>query len=662
MMFKGGVLNTMTKEQKISHYNFIADTYETLIIGSGAAGLAAAERLYDLGHRNIALVTEHIKAGTSRNTGSDKQTYYKLTLSGNDQDSVQAMTDTLMSGGCIDGDLALCEAALSSRCFLHLVELGVPFPCNRYGEYIGYKTDHDPRHRATSAGPYTSKMMTEALESSILQKEVPILNHLQVIRILQHNQQVCGVLCLDLSPGKTQEDYTFVLLSCSNIIYATGGPAGMYYDSVYPHGHHGSSGLAFEAGATGKNLTEWQYGLASLHPRWNVSGTYMQSLPRFISTDADGRNEKEFLSDFFQSPQELLLNTFLKGYQWPFDVRKVCNGSSIIDILVYMETAKGRKVYLDFTKNPCGGIDFSTLPAEAREYLSKGNACFGTPFQRLRQMNAPALEFYRAKGVDLEQEPLEIALCAQHNNGGIVIDHWWQTNLSGFFCIGEASASHGVYRPGGTALNAGQVGALRAAQYISANSSHVPLSTDKVFELLHKEIHDILSMTDQVCKTAGEDISSHIEIVQKRMSRIGAAFRNIDFIEKGLKETEKELELLPIICHAESVQQLSRFFILRDILISQKIYLYAMKDYIENYGYSRGSALYQNPKGILPSPSLPDTFRHLTEPDTVNRKIQEITCKDNKMIITWRSPRPVPADDDFFENVWKQYRKNKNIY
>ena len=50
------------------------------------------------------------------------------------------MAETLFAGRCVDGDIALCEAALSTQCFLKLVELGVPFPRNRYGEYIGYKT------------------------------------------------------------------------------------------------------------------------------------------------------------------------------------------------------------------------------------------------------------------------------------------------------------------------------------------------------------------------------------------------------------------------------------------------------------------------------------------------------------------------------------------
>ncbi|WP_369461572.1 hypothetical protein [Thermoclostridium stercorarium] len=115
-------------------------------------------------------MTEDISAGTSRNTGSDKQTYYKLSLEGSEPDSVREMAETLFEGQCVDGDIALVEAALSVQCFMKLVDMGVPFPVNRYGEFIGYKTDHDPRKRATSAGPLTSRLMTEALEREVREK------------------------------------------------------------------------------------------------------------------------------------------------------------------------------------------------------------------------------------------------------------------------------------------------------------------------------------------------------------------------------------------------------------------------------------------------------------------------------------------------------------
>jgi succinate dehydrogenase/fumarate reductase flavoprotein subunit len=78
-------------------------TYHTLIIGSGCAGYHAAERLHRLGVTDIAILTEGRTMGTSRNTGSDKQTYYKLSLCGDDGDSVREMAQTLFAGGAVNG-------------------------------------------------------------------------------------------------------------------------------------------------------------------------------------------------------------------------------------------------------------------------------------------------------------------------------------------------------------------------------------------------------------------------------------------------------------------------------------------------------------------------------------------------------------------------------
>lgn len=55
----------------------------------------------------------------------------------------------------------------------------------------------------------------------------------------------------------------------------------------------------------------------------------------------------------------------------------------------------------------------------------------------------------------------------QHMNGGIEVDIWGQTSLPGCFAVGEVAGTHGVTRPGGAALNAGQVFAVRLARYIA---------------------------------------------------------------------------------------------------------------------------------------------------------------------------------------------------
>ena len=629
----------------------------TAIVGSGAAGFNAADRLWQLGQHDIVLVTENRVGGTSRNTGSDKQTYYKLTLSGGDPDSVREMADTLFAGRCVDGDIALCEAALSTQCFLKLVELGVPFPRNRYGEYIGYKTDHDPRRRATSVGPYTSKQMTECLEAAVQAKGVPMLDKTQVIKVLSKNGTVCGLLCLNVT---AQDDADrFVLIRCKNVVYATGGPAGMYADSVYPFSQYGATGLALEAGVKGKNLTEWQYGLASVAPRWNVSGTYMQVLPRVFSTAADGSDEREFLMDFFTDAHDMLSKLFLKGYQWPFDVRKVADGSSIIDILVYLETCKGRKVYLDYRKNPVdGAFSYDALLPEAREYLTRAGACFGTPIERLAHMNQPAIDFYRDKGVDLYTQPLEIALCAQHNNGGIGIDCWWQTDVKGPFAVGEAAASHGIHRPGGTALNAWQVGSTRAAQYIAARCrGDVSAGFDAAASAA---LTEMAALAD-ACRADTGNVRALWQHAAEEMSRCGAAIRDPAQIRAYGKQVEAQLADFAQTVKAGSRTELAMLYRLRDMLLSQRAYLTAMTDYTAHGGKSRGSALYTDlTGGVKPFAQLPDTFTFALD-ETESPLIQELWFEDGTCRTAWRAPRPIPEDDDFFENVWRSYRETGNI-
>lgn len=626
----------------------------TVVAGSGAAGLGAALRLFWQGERDLAILTENVNGGTSRNTGSDKQTYYKISLAGEERDSVRSLAQNLFDGQCVDGDLALCEAALSARCFYQLVELGVPFPCSEYGEYIGYKTDHDKRKRATSAGPYTSRIMTECLERQVRENQIPILDKLQLIRLLVWKEKIRGVLCLER--GRT-DGFSYVIIWCENLILATGGPAGMYKDCVYPSSQLGSSGIALEAGIKGKNLTEWQFGMASLKPRWNVSGTYMQALPKFVSTDAWGKGEKEFLLDYFEEPAKMMSFVFLKGYQWPFDAEKIFGGSSVIDLLVYQETIlKGRRVFLDFRQNTgdCP-IDFGELSEEARNYLDNAGACFGTPIERLVHMNEPAVRFYQEHGVDLYQERLEIAICAQHNNGGLVVDDGWQTNIGRVFAIGEVSGSHGVARPGGTALNAGQVGALRAAEQIAGFGGRENGNENEEKEICMQQAMDRIRLLEDCHGTV--PASELWKRAEERMSRYGGMIRDEEGLKKALEQTKKELDSFPGLVERPKPGQAGLFYHLYDMLLAQRIYLFAMLDYIRQGGGSRGSCLYTCPNGKKPGDKMPELFRCRLDEGAHGGLIQEVQLKDGECKAAWRPVRPLPETDYCFETQWKSFRE-----
>ena len=620
------------------------ERFDAVIVGSGCAGYNCADWLYDLGYKNIALLTEGRLLGTSRNTGSDKQTYYKLSLAGDEGDSVMNMAKTLFSGGAMDGDVALAEAANSARCFLKLAGLGVRFPTNEYGEFVGYKTDHDPFCRATSIGPYTSKEMTEVLEASVEKKGIRILDKTQAISVLTENGRAIGLLALDTSGAGVPE---YVAISAPHVVLATGGPAAVYFDSVYPVSQTGNSSLALEAGAAFGNLSEWQYGLASTDFRWNVSGPYQQGLPRYISVDENGV-EREFLCDYFDDKREMLDRVFLKGYEWPFDVRKL-HGSSYIDLLVYRESVVlGRKVYMDFTREPSGiGENFEGIGEVARNYLSNSDALIARPIERLNKMNPGAISLYAEHGIDLWKEPLRVAVCAQHNNGGVRIDANWQTTVPGLYVIGEAAGSLGIFRPGGTALNSCQVGGLRAAQHIVYDSAAVPSDNfDKIAEAAKKEASALIEAT----KGERSTLSVMRARYASRMSGSFAFLRNIPDMKAALPGIGEDLEQFVQKNRWASPDEIPDLFKNLDIIRTSRAIATAILYTAERFG-SRGSGF------VLDGGDFMD---RIPRPEDESGRGQIVTVKKDGdgLKIEVVPVRPIPVGRDlWFEKVWGAYRR-----
>lgn len=579
--------------------------FNTVVVGTGCAGYNAADTLHSLGVTDLAIVTEGIGMGTSRNTGSDKQTYYKLTSAGPQPDSVHDMARTLFDGGSMHGDVALVEAALSSRAFYKLVDIGVPFPHNRYGEYTGYKTDHDPRQRATSCGPLTSRFMTERLQARVERKGVPVFDGFRVVSILTDGLPAArsvGLIAIDMD-GYNERTFGLTVFNCTNVVYATGGPSGMYASSVYPESQTCATGIALEAGARGVNLTESQYGIASTRFRWNLSGSYQQVIPTYVSTGRDGEEGREFLDDYFENSRALVDAIFLKGYQWPFDPRKLGRGgSSLVDLAVFIETRlKGRRVFLDFRVNPTSageakGLKLEALGGAAREYLERSKALGGTPIERLLAMNAPAYELYRGNGIDLREECLEIDVCAQHNNGGLLGNCWWESNLRHFFPVGEVNGTFGVYRPGGSALNSTQVGSTRAAQYIAAHYRQPPMSDEAFAPLAMPNLRRVLSIAHSLSAEDGSGERGRAPLrlrldYQKRMDACGALIRPLEKVRAAIEECVRDLAFFERITRAKGAAEMVSAFVNRDILLAQFAYLSAIAEYIDKGGGSRGSYL-----------------------------------------------------------------------
>lgn len=585
--------------------------YDAIIIGSGAAAYSAADWIFREKTENIAVVTENRLAGTSRNTGSDKQTYYKLSLDGKTVDSAFKMAGDIFESGCTDGEKIYLQAANSVRCFLRLCDYGVNFPKDRFGCYPGYKTDHDNTKRATSVGPLTSKIMTEQLEKIVLQNNgTKFLDNRQVVEIITHNNQAIGVVVLN------RETDSFEIIRGKNIICGTGAPACIYSESVYPESQHGMTGIMLQAGVKLCNFTQWQYGMSSTQYRWNVSGSFMQVVPRFVSIDKDG-TEREFLKDYFDKPLDFV---FLKGYQWPFSSER-SEASSRVDIAVHNEILKGRSVYLDFTKNP-EDFDFDRLCDEAREYLVSNDATGETPIDRLFALNKKAIQVYSSNNIDLYKDYLKIAVCAQHNNGGVNTDNNYETDVNGLYAIGECAGTFGLARPGGTALNDTQVSSYLCAQHLKFDGEYdfenVIAECEKKYEIFSKEFV--------------EEGSIDYSYIPKEMSRCAAFLRDKQQCEALLLRVGEILEALP-----KKNISMSQYFYDLDMLLSAKALLKTIVFEMELTG-SRGGAVFLNNGEKVPENISYRDFLTITDGEE----------------ITFQKVTPVPVIQIPFEQYLKE--------
>jgi len=469
-------------------------------------------------------------------------------------------------------------------------------------------------------------------------------------------------------------NYALNVYLAENVVLAAGGPGELYKTSVYPKGQYGIHGLAFKAGLAGANLTESQFGLASIKFRWNVSGTYMQALPRIYSSDADGGDEREFLVPFFPSMSRMATDIFLKGYQWPFDPQRIENHqSSLVDILVFNETQKGRHVFMDFRQNPVGGdsmeqFDIEKLESEAYDYLKGAGAFQATPIERLAHMNPLAIDIYKENGIDLYTEPLEIAVCAQHNNGGFAIDRWWQSNVPHAFVIGEMAGSHGVKRPGGSALNAGQTGGLRAAEYIvNVYGTDVPADSANSDELT-SQLSNIVTRLDKWKNSSGDEPSAVIEDIQSRMTRSGGHIRQAEDARSALDEA--------IALYSKIVEQglkvanggdLATAVRAEHLALASVGYLKAVLELLKQGSGSRGSHLVLDQDGVEIHSDVTDKatgkpLRYKPENESLRESILEVRYDEGSpdMFSCENVPlRAAPSERKSFEPAWRDYREGE---
>jgi succinate dehydrogenase / fumarate reductase, flavoprotein subunit len=625
-----------------------------LVVGSGAAGLRAAIEATRAG-LSVLVATMSPFGGTSACSGSDKQTLHTAGTSNRGDNFVKLAAD-IGAGGAMDLDQAYVEAVGSIGAFAGLQYLGLPLPTDRFGAVLRYQTDHDDVGRATSCGPRTSRLMVKVLAEEAVRLGVPVRRRCEAVRLLTDGGRCIGCVAVDRELGAAGGPQGLCVILAGATVLATGGPGELYRDSVYPRHCYGSLGMAIEAGAEVCNLSESQFGIGTRRQEfpWNLSGTYVQVVPRVFSIDAAG-TEREFLYDWYRTPREAASNVFRKGYQWPFHASRTLGyGSSLVDLAIHHESRLGRTVCLDFTRNPTG-FSLDDLDDDARSYLANNEALLPTPIGRLRRMNPLAIELYRMHGTDIAREPLPFNVNNQHMNGGVAVDIWGRSSLPGLYAVGEVAGTHGVTRPGGAALNAGQVMGVRVARHLQAHGA--PRFDATIPAAVLAGAREAVALARG---TAGLLVNAIRDEIQTRMSDQAGFICPVGEVAgaaaaaRGLREQIWHTGIV-----ASSPERSAEPFRWRHMALLSEAVLASLDTYVTAGGGSRGARAYCDPAGA----EVPQA--HAVDCAAYRFRRERSEQRREKQVLRWNglgwsvTAKPLREMEDpgriFFEKNWSPY-------
>jgi succinate dehydrogenase / fumarate reductase, flavoprotein subunit len=305
-----------------------------------------------------------------------------------------------------------------------------------------------------------------------------------------------------------------------------------------------------------------------------------------------------------------------------------------------------------------GDTEFSLdrLDDDVRAYLENSGALLAEPIDRLRKMNPLSIELYKRYKYDITRDPLEFAVNNQHMNGGLAVDTWGTTNLEGCYAVGESAGTHGVTRPGGAALNAGQVFGTRCAEHVAARRKpHAKVGAEKV--LIEEAVANTLRSLQANSTLKAVAIQKD---VQNRMSDHAAIVCNVADVRaaadaaRGLNEMIRQQGIA-----FNGANEALRALQWRQTAIASEAVLTALAFYLERGGGSRGARTVCSPDGdrVPQARSGPlEDLRFI--PERAGNQAEQIHVRMEGATFVCDT-RPIRRRDHdyhpFFERDWPDY-------
>ncbi|MBM3144254.1 MAG: L-aspartate oxidase [Chloroflexi bacterium] len=409
---------------------------DTLIIGSGIAGVSAALRLASDSQRRITVITR------AREPAESNSQYAQGGVVGRGADDAPELLveDILRAGDSVCHRPAVEVLATEGPDLLLEVlvdRAGVAFDRDEAGSLIyGLEAAHSKR-RILHVGDMTGRaIMRGLLQELAKQPNVEIITGQTAVDLLTfphhaldplsvYRPEVChGVYVFD------QETRQVRTILAKSTILATGGLGQIYMNTSNPPGARGDGlAMAYRAGARVANAEYIQFHPTVLH---------MPEATKFLISEAV-RGEGGVLLTPEGEP-------FMARYdpQWkdlaPRDV-------------------VARAIYWEMLEN---GYPYVLLDIASH---MQADAIRG----RFPQIHARCL----ALDIDITERPIPVVPAAHYFCGGVLVDTWGRTSIPGLYAVGEVSCTgvHGANRLASTSLLEGLVWGDRAARHIREQPS-----------------------------------------------------------------------------------------------------------------------------------------------------------------------------------------------
>lgn len=471
---------------------------DVLVIGSGGAGCRAA---IEANKQNLDVII--ISKGLSFKSGCTTlaEGGYNAAFGYVDKkDSVEAHFKDTLKGGAYLNDTELVRILVEEapERLNELEMYGAIFDRQESGELNQRPFGGQTFRRTCFQGDRTGHEMMTALKEEVIKRDIKTVEEVIITSLLTDpaDGSILGACGLSL------KDSEFLIFQAKSTVLATGGAGWMFPVTSNAMQKTGDGfALAYQVGADLLDMEQVQF-----HPTGML---YPESRRGVLITEAV-RGEGGRL---FNSKGE----RFMKKY----DPRGELATRDVVARAIYREIIEGRGterggVYLDVTHL-------------AREVIED-------------KLETMLLQFLDV-GIDIREQPMEVAPTAHHFMGGARINEYGETTVRNLFAAGEVTGGvHGANRLGGNALADTQVFGRRAGESAAKNAlrSQDNINKDIITKQTAAERERIQSLLKDGQYYPFEIIKELQEVMWKNV----AIIRNKEGLRTAINKINELMEML----------------------------------------------------------------------------------------------------------------------